>query len=118
MTVINHFRKVPALHTLSLSALALFLVAPLLSAEISFDGVGNADIGAAAYGRDFPAPGVSRVKGLADRLSGDAKPAEWTIMVFLNGKNNLAPFAVKDLNEMEMVGSTDKVNICVFFFNI
>jgi hypothetical protein len=36
---------------------------------------------------------------------------EWTIMVFVNGKNNLEPYALKDMNEMEQVGSSDKVNI-------
>jgi len=42
----------------------------------------------------------------------DNKPVkEWTIMVFVNGKNNLERFAMLDLNEMEMIGSTDKVNI-------
>jgi len=36
---------------------------------------------------------------------------EWTIMVFVNGKNNLEEFALKDMNEMEAVGSNAKVNI-------
>ena len=40
-------------------------------------------------------------------------PAEWTIMVFINGKNNLEKFALRDMNEMEMIGSTDQVNIVV-----
>ena len=40
-------------------------------------------------------------------------PAEWTIMVFVNGKNNLEKYALRDVNEMEMIGSTDKVNIVV-----
>lgn len=39
------------------------------------------------------------------------KMAEWTVMVFLNGKNNLEKSALRDVNEMEMAGSTDKVNI-------
>lgn len=39
--------------------------------------------------------------------------AEWTIMVFVNAKNNLERFGLKDVNEMEMVGSSDKVNIVV-----
>ncbi|MFA6583523.1 MAG: clostripain-related cysteine peptidase, partial [Elusimicrobiaceae bacterium] len=37
--------------------------------------------------------------------------AEWTIMVFVNGKNNLEEFALKDMNEMEAVGSNAKVNV-------
>ncbi len=38
---------------------------------------------------------------------------EWTVMVYINGKNNLSEFGKKDLNEMEMVGSTSKMNIVV-----
>jgi len=34
-------------------------------------------------------------------------------MVFMNGKNNLSGYTVKDLNEMEQVGSSDKINIVV-----
>ncbi len=36
---------------------------------------------------------------------------EWTVMVFVNAKNNLESYGLKDINEMEMVGSSDKVNI-------
>lgn len=43
---------------------------------------------------------------------------EWTIMVFLNAKNNLESYGLKDVNEMEMVGSSDKVNIVVEFGRI
>ena len=38
---------------------------------------------------------------------------ELTIMLFLNGKNNLSKYVDYDMNEMETVGSTDKVNIVV-----
>lgn len=37
--------------------------------------------------------------------------AEWLVMVFINGRNNLASAAIKDVNEMETVGSTDKVAV-------
>jgi len=37
--------------------------------------------------------------------------ADWTVMVFVGGDNNLDPAAWNDLEEMEDVGSTDKVNI-------
>jgi hypothetical protein len=36
---------------------------------------------------------------------------DWTVMVYMNGKNNLEPFGLKDLNEMESAGSTDRVNV-------
>lgn len=39
---------------------------------------------------------------------------EWTFMVYMAADNNLDPAALDDINEMEMVGSTDEVNIVVF----
>ncbi len=39
--------------------------------------------------------------------------AEWTIMIFVNSKNNLERYGLKDVNEMEMIGSSDKVNVVV-----
>jgi hypothetical protein len=38
---------------------------------------------------------------------------DWTILVFLNADNNLDSFGVKDVNEMEKIGSTDNMNIVV-----
>jgi len=38
---------------------------------------------------------------------------EWTFMVYLNADNNLDSFGLKDVNEMEKIGSTDKINIIV-----
>lgn len=48
----------------------------------------------------------------ASEASGKGK-ALWTIMVFVNGKNNLSSFGVKDFNEMEAVGSSKEVNVVV-----
>ncbi|MBI5743795.1 MAG: hypothetical protein HY952_04530 [Elusimicrobia bacterium] len=36
---------------------------------------------------------------------------EWTVMVYMNGKSNIEPFALADLNRFETAGSNDKVNI-------
>jgi hypothetical protein len=36
---------------------------------------------------------------------------EWTVMVYMNGKSNIEPFALADLNRFETVGSTEKVAI-------
>lgn len=41
--------------------------------------------------------------------------AEWTVMVYMNGDNDLEKFAVADFLEMSDVGSTDQVNIVVQF---
>lgn len=37
--------------------------------------------------------------------------SEWTVMVYLDGDNNLDPDSVVDIGEMMMVGSTAKVNV-------
>lgn len=38
---------------------------------------------------------------------------EWTVMVYLNGDNDLEDAALEDLNEMEQVGSDDQVQVVV-----
>lgn len=45
--------------------------------------------------------------------SQDAPPAEWTVMVYMNGDNNLEPDLLRDFREMAAVGSTDRVNVVV-----
>jgi hypothetical protein len=40
-------------------------------------------------------------------------PAQWTFMVYMAADNDLEPFAINDLMEMQAVGSTDDVNIIV-----
>jgi hypothetical protein len=44
--------------------------------------------------------------------------AAWTVLVYLDGDNNLESDAVIDFNEMELVGSTDQVRIVVQFDRI
>jgi hypothetical protein len=44
--------------------------------------------------------------------------AEWTIMVYLDGDNNLEGAGVDDINEMEQVGSTAETNVVVQFDRI
>lgn len=39
--------------------------------------------------------------------------ANWTVLVYMNADNDLEPYLMEDLNEMEMVGSTPRVNIVV-----
>jgi len=41
--------------------------------------------------------------------------ADWTFMVFIAGDNNLSQALYSDMNEMEAVGSTDKVNVVIQF---
>ena len=42
-----------------------------------------------------------------------AQQAQWTFMVYLAADNNLEPFGIEDFNEMEMVGSSNDLNILV-----
>ena len=42
-----------------------------------------------------------------------AQPKEWTFLIYLNGNNNLDSFGSLNINQMEKVGSSDKVNIVV-----
>ena len=104
---------------ISLSAVAVSLLTSLSFAQMDFDrGVSDIEAGITAMDIAVPEPALENAdKGfITDFLFGKpaAKaPAEWTIMVFGNGKNDLEPFLMKDLNEMEKIGSTDKVNIIV-----
>jgi len=51
----------------------------------------------------FPHSGRSQEEQLAD----------WTFMVYLDADNNLEDAGINDMNEMEKIGSTDRVNIVV-----
>ncbi|MBI4677804.1 MAG: hypothetical protein HY748_09505 [Elusimicrobia bacterium] len=52
-------------------------------------------------------------KPSAPPLMSDLAPAEWTVMVYLNAKNDLEENAAPDINEMERVGSTRDVKVVV-----
>lgn len=42
-----------------------------------------------------------------------APEKDWTLLVYLNGNNSLDSFGPANINQMETVGSTDKVNVVV-----
>ncbi len=44
-----------------------------------------------------------------------APPAAWTVLVYLAGDNDLEADALRDINEMELVGSSDQLHIVVQF---
>ena len=54
---------------------------------------------------------------LTDQTATVPMQREWTVMVFMNadddGSNSLESWAIDDINEMELVGSTDSVTILV-----
>ena len=62
-------------------------------------------------------PGVDILDGgiCPGFIVSDRTPArkDWTVMVYMDGDNDLEGPAIEDLNEMEMVGSSDRVNVVV-----
>jgi len=46
-------------------------------------------------------------------ISAQAAQKEWTMLVFLNGNNNLDSFGTTNLKQMETVGSTNDINVVV-----
>ncbi|MSQ04073.1 MAG: hypothetical protein EXR71_19660 [Myxococcales bacterium] len=45
--------------------------------------------------------------------TGTPDESTWTVLLFLNGDNDLERWALGDVNEMEAVGSSDRVNVVV-----
>ena len=82
---------------------AAFLAAP--AAATDFDGLPSVkELAGQAKSAEVSVPAPSAPR--------DARAVkDWTIMVFMNGKNNLSEYVVKDMNEMEKVGPTDNINI-------
>jgi hypothetical protein len=70
--------------------------------------------GVRAASADIAAPAVT-----APAASASASPAakgkkkDWTVMAFINDKNNLGDFGALNVSEMEQVGSTDNMNVVV-----
>lgn len=83
-------------------------VSTLVSAAVSFDTLNKTNLQQEIANLDLSVPQAVMVE---DKAASSSTDKEWTIMVFVNGKNNLEPYALKDMNEMEQVGSSDKVNI-------
>lgn len=100
--------------TKRITAVLAFIVSlvPAAFAQVDFDR-GNADLKAALSAMDVP-----QVSAPAEQKgwfgNNDPKPQpvkEWTVMVYMNGKNDLEAAGFLDLDEMERIGSSDQVNI-------
>jgi len=74
-----------------------------------------------AGAEDFALPSMrlSDIRNSAEAIRKDRLPAasanlkEWTVIAYMNGKNNVEKYAFSDLEEMMSVGSTDKVAVAV-----
>jgi len=101
----------------AISALAALMV-PACGWSVDFDGSGanKANLTEQLSQIEIAQPSAAvaaQDKGILDWLFGKKEPAEWTIMVFSNAKNDLERYLLMDINEMELVGSTKKMNIVV-----
>ncbi|HBE89422.1 MAG TPA: hypothetical protein DDW67_09830 [Elusimicrobia bacterium] len=101
----------------AITAIAALLM-PAAGWSVDFDGSArNGDImeQISQVELSVPAEAIAaqpQDKGIFDWLFGKGE-AEWTIMVFSNAKNDLERFLLRDINEMELVGSNKKLNIVV-----
>jgi len=91
--------------------LAPALIAP--AAPVGARDIFSEDLSAGITGLEAAAAPAS-VSSVVNALA--AKPPsaverEWLVLVYLNGRNDLAQAAIADVNELEMVGSTDKVAV-------
>ena len=57
-------------------------------------------------------PGISP-KAVMEKSAAETGKADWTLMEFINGKNNLERFAIQNVNAMEAVGSNPRLNVVV-----
>ncbi len=101
---------------LTMTAIAALLM-PVRGWSVDFDGSsrgGSIMEQISQVELSVPAEAIAaQDQGIFDWLFGKKEKAEWTIMVFSSAKNDLERFLLSDINEMELVGSTDKLNIVV-----
>jgi len=88
---------------LTVLVLASMAVSAVSAGEINFGG---------RTSKSLAAPAASG-PALADATKAPAAPKEWTVMVFINGKNNLEMAGLYNVNQMEKIGSTKDMNIVV-----
>ncbi len=91
----------------ALTAGLLLQYGPAFSAQ---DDFGLNGISAASF---FGASSPSAPRATAVLPASPRAPKDWTVMVFMNGKNNVQKYAELNLREMERVGSTDHMNVVV-----
>ncbi|NLO91015.1 MAG: hypothetical protein GX410_03345 [Elusimicrobia bacterium] len=89
--------------------LALVLALALPSTALAAGKAVSNDLGFKTTMEAAEAPAMPAMEKIASKNT----VKDWTIMVFINGKNNLEKYGYMDVNEMEMVGSTDDKNVVV-----
>lgn len=94
--------------------LPLVLVLGLLAAACSSDLRIDREAAPGTGGGEVPTPtpdGAEPTPVVVETPTGVGSGAQWTVMVYVMGDNDLEPFVIQDVLEMAAVGSTDEVNI-------
>lgn len=93
---------------------ALTCSAPAFAAESrgDFDGGAYGGLNRVSEVPAVSAPSATEARAAAKALE-KAKPKEWTVMVFINGKNDLEIAGLYNVNMMEKIGSGKDLNIVV-----
>ncbi len=97
-------------------AVILVAVVTMLAINAGAQDAFTSDLAAGMAAMQAPVPVAAPAQAEVVALPSGAPMAaerEWLVLVFVNGRNNLAEAAVADVNEMERVGSTDKVAVTV-----
>jgi len=83
--------------------------ARLAAQDVSFDSLGS------SLPRPEAAPVAVSAAAPVDAAPASAAPRDWLVLVFINGVNDLGilGYADKSINQMEQVGSTDKMAVVV-----
>jgi hypothetical protein len=91
------------------------------SSRIKVDDSGNIFISGRTESANFPTAdpfqqmNAGGMDGFVAKLAAESSAVipDWTILVYMNGDNDLEEWAIGDINEMEAVGSSADVNIIV-----
>ncbi len=119
---VNKMRKTisPFIFAVLLTGVFFFISIPLMGVEPSLGSASNSQINhnqeniGAAMPFSAPPPIIENWSSIfGGVLDEQASSANWTVLVYLDGDNDLEEYAFIDLNAMELVGSTADVRIIV-----
>lgn len=89
----------------------LSVFAFLFASGTAYAGSALEDLIRVADMYESPAAPEVRIQTPAKNNDSTREIADWTIMIFMNGKNSLSAYIKEDFNEMETAGSNSRVNI-------
>lgn len=84
---------------------------PALETGLDFDRGAGGIKAALSEIETPPVPVPAAQKGWFSNNGSAQTPKEWTVMVYMNGKNDLEIAGLYNLNKMELVGSDNSINI-------